>query len=112
MCTYCLERAFSEYKYPPDSPIIGALMAAPVNDVPFKRTDALNDERLTHTSDYSTNLNPLLTAPQNDHEIIDHIPGEPTIPFRENEIFLQKELTTPVLDELFDKYSIFQVHRQ
>ncbi|KAM5527057.1 hypothetical protein FOXYSP1_20569 [Fusarium oxysporum f. sp. phaseoli] len=80
-------------------------MVDPVNDAPFPNTDALNAERLRYPSDHSTLSNPWLTTfhptPQNETKLINHVPGEPTISLTESRVFLQKELATPVLDELY-----------
>jgi hypothetical protein len=80
-------------------------MATPANEIPFKEIDALNSERLAHAG-HNTVLNPWIATvhdlPQVETELIDHIPGEPTIPLTEAEVFLRKELTTPVLDELLN----------
>ncbi|RYP01146.1 hypothetical protein DL765_010879 [Monosporascus sp. GIB2] len=82
-------------------------MATLANGVPFRDTDALNVERLAHASGHSAVANPWVSmvhgTPQNDTELIDYIPGEPTVPLTNSGIFLRKELTTPTLDELFNK---------
>jgi hypothetical protein len=86
-------------------------MADPADDAPFQNTDALTAERPLHPSSHSTCSNPwlatVLPIPQNETETIDHIPGEPTVRWSESKRFLQGELATPVLDELFHDLWLF-----
>ncbi|OTB05502.1 hypothetical protein M426DRAFT_319768 [Hypoxylon sp. CI-4A] len=70
------------------------------NTTPFNKPQALNKQCLLPAScDAITDPE----RPQGAVERINHIPGEPTIPLTDSEIFLRRELSTPVLDEIFDK---------
>ncbi|KAL6799902.1 hypothetical protein J3E68DRAFT_448307 [Trichoderma sp. SZMC 28012] len=80
-----------------------------VNEPPFIRTDALDDSRLEESRDRVLNEDFPASAhtPQQEYGFIDHIPGEPAIPLAESEEFLQRELATPILDELYNVLHIF-----
>ena len=78
-------------------------MAAPVNEAPFQNHDALDSMLLAPTTqNRSSTLDPAQGTSSHQTHPVDYIPGEPTVPLTESEAFLQRELTTPVLDELFD----------
>ncbi|QYT02081.1 hypothetical protein H0G86_009087 [Trichoderma simmonsii] len=83
--------------------------AKTLNEPPFIRTDALDDSRLEESRDRVLNADFSASAhtPQQEYGFIDHIPGEPAIPLAESEEFLQRELATPILDELYNVLHIF-----
>ncbi|KKP07370.1 hypothetical protein THAR02_00567 [Trichoderma harzianum] len=84
-------------------------MAKTINEPPFIRTDALDDSRLEESRDRVFNADFPASAhtPQQEYGFIDHIPGEPAIPLAGTEDFLQRELATPILDELYNVLHIF-----
>jgi hypothetical protein len=68
---------------------------------PFPATVALNTDMLLHPAPSNTANTP--QPPVNNTGGIDHLPGDPRIPLTQTAIhtFLSRELSTPVLDELY-----------
>lgn len=84
-------------------------MSKTINEPPFTRTDALDDSRLEVSHERVPNADhpASLHTPQHQFDSIEYIPGEPAIPLAEIEDFLQRELATPILDELYNVLHIF-----
>lgn len=84
-------------------------MAKILNEPPFTRTDGLDDSRLEESYERIPNAEHSASShtPQHEHGLIDYIPGEPAMPLAETDEFLQRELATPILDELYNVLHIF-----
>ncbi|KAL7783939.1 hypothetical protein V8C43DRAFT_169457 [Trichoderma afarasin] len=84
-------------------------MAKTMNEPPFTRTDALDDSRVEEFRERALNADYHVSphTPQHEYSFIDHIPGELAIPLAGIEDFLQRELATPILDELYNVLHIF-----
>ncbi|KAL6904070.1 hypothetical protein GGI43DRAFT_310100 [Trichoderma evansii] len=81
-----------------------------IGDIPFKAIDALDTSRLASASVYTADTDENSTSactPQYETRLISYIPGEETIPLVESNSFLQKELATPVIDELYNVLHLF-----
>ncbi|KAE8366386.1 hypothetical protein BDV27DRAFT_156000 [Aspergillus caelatus] len=74
---------------------------APIGPVPFSDSDVLNVERLICAVDRSTAADSGPTLPHDPSQPGYHVPGEPSVPLADSKSFLQRELTTPLLDLLF-----------
>lgn len=80
-----------------------------ISEPPFTRADGLDDSRLEEPHERIPNAvySASSHTPQPEHGLIDYIPGEPAIPLAGIEDFLQRELATPILDELYNVLHIF-----
>jgi hypothetical protein len=85
-------------------------MAGSVSDIPFKASDALDTSRFASVSVYIVDTNEYPTSVctlQHEAMLIDHIPGEETMPFSESNNLFVKELATPILQGLYNALHIF-----
>ncbi|PKK45424.1 hypothetical protein CI102_9816 [Trichoderma harzianum] len=84
-------------------------MAKIINQPPFIRADALDDSRLEDSRDQVLNADFPASphTPQCQLGSIEYIPGEPAVPLAELEDFLQREVATLILDELYNVLHIF-----
>ncbi|KAI9736327.1 MAG: hypothetical protein M1834_001213 [Cirrosporium novae-zelandiae] len=78
-------------------------------DVPFSGANALNNQRLHCHPSAECLLLPCLNSPENPKGSIPHVPGEPDIDLKANEVhkFLIRELDNPILDELCPRLERF-----
>ncbi|KAL7932982.1 hypothetical protein V8C35DRAFT_305958 [Trichoderma chlorosporum] len=84
-------------------------MAETVNKTPFSRIDALDDCRLQESREQMLGMDYPTSAytPQHETNLIDYIPGEPARLLSESCEFLDRELATPILDELYNVLHLF-----